>query len=598
MQDTNNSFNDILTIKQIVETLNRAVDMRGALEQALSRLLDLMQLETGWIFLKDQEADDLWDGRGYVLASHANLPPALAVDNPHAWNKGCECQALCDSNRMDEAYNEVRCSRLLSSKGERRGLDIHASVPLRADDQILGILNVAAGDWGAFNPHSLSLLTQVGDHIGEALQRSHAFDLLRDRRLNEHKALLSFSNQLLQRHDLDELIKYLMEEMPTLLDTEAGMLLLRDQTEQYLNILAAFGWKEDVVSRGLNVPIDQPGIFRDVILSKELRSISDISQTSLFPGLDRVIKDEGLPYVVLVPMESQGEVIGILMINSSDPWEGVGAELQFLRLLSNQAAIALENARLHQIEIANQKMEVELDFGRRIQMNMLPKDIPQIDGWSFSAHYQPARQVGGDFYDWFVLSEDNNRLGIVIGDVADKGIPAALFMTLCRTMIRTAAISGQPPAQALMQANEWIVRDGQAALFATVFYALLDIQTGVLKFTNAGHNPPIMYGVEGRKTRQLSTEGVLMGYLDDIQLAQDQITLNPGDSLVLYTDGVTEAIDPAGRAFGVERLNNLIATSAGLRARDLQNKIISAVQDFTDSQPLFDDITLVCVCRH
>ncbi|HLA97812.1 MAG TPA: SpoIIE family protein phosphatase [Anaerolineales bacterium] len=598
MQETNHTINDIVTIKEIIETLNRAVDMRGALEQALTRLLELMQLETGWIFMKDASADDLWDGRGYVLAAHANLPPALALDNPHAWNRGCECQGLCNTDRLQSAYNEVRCSRLASSKGERRGLEIHASAPLRAGEQILGILNVAASDWEAFNPQSLALLTQVGTYIGDALQRTHSYDLLRERRLNEHRALLNFSNQLLRRHHLEELIRYLMEEMPSLLDAEACALLLRDPIKQSVNILASHGWRDDIVSQGWDIPFDQPGVLRDLVLKKELISLSGLSEIKLYPELDQTINIEGWHHLVLMPMESHGEVIGILMINTSEPWEGAGAELQFLRLLANQAAIALENARLNQIELANQRMEIELEFGRRIQTNMLPAELPEVNGWSLSALYQPARQVGGDFYDWFTLEDRPDQLGIVIGDVVDKGIPAALFMTLSRTMIRIAALSGQPPAQALMQANEWIIRDGRAALYLTAFYARLDTQSGELMFSNAGHNPPILFQAKEGKIIQLTTAGALIGYLEEIQIAQDQIYLRPGDSLVLYTDGVTEAVNSREEVFGLERLGKVMAASRGLRAAELQDNIITALQEFTQGVTLGDDITLVCICRH
>lgn len=597
MRETDSSFDDLLTIKEIVETLNRAVDMRGALEQALTRLLDLMQLETAWIFLKDPNADDLWDGRGYILATHTNLPPALALDNPHAWNKGCECQGLCDTHRLQAAYNEVRCSRLISSKGERKGLDIHASVPLSAGDRVLGILNIAASDWGEFNPQSLSLLTKLGIHIGDALERTHSFDLLRDRRLNEHKALLNFSSQLLRHNHLDGLISYLMEEMPTLLDTEACALLLRDHDSLYMNVLAAYGWQSDIVSPGWKLPIDQPGILKEVMDKKEILSLSGNSAIGLHPEFDRVMQAEGLPHVVLVPMESQGRVIGILTINSRERWEGAGAELQFLRLLSNQAALALENARLHEIELANQRMDIELEFGRRIQTNMLPQDLPQIEGWSFSAYYQPARQMGGDFYDWFMLPGNSGRIGFVIADVVDKGIAAAIYMTLSRSMIRSAALTGGPPAHVLRQANEWIIRDGRAALFLTVFYAIVDAQTGKLTFSNAGHNPPILLHAKEGKLSQLKTEGKLMGYLEQIQIEQAEDRLNPGDSLVLYTDGVTEVFNASGEAFGESRLMDLVLSSRGLRAEDLQAKIMAALQDFTQGLPLSDDITLVCLCR-
>ena len=153
-----NSIEDLVTLNLIVEKLNQAVNVQDVLKATLSDLIALMRLETGWIFLVDPDSQDNWAGKGYSLAAYQNLPPALAVDDPEAWNKGCDCQGLCNTGKLTEAYNEIRCSRLAESTGERQGSSVHASTPLKAGDKLLGILNVAGPDWDVFTAQALALL--------------------------------------------------------------------------------------------------------------------------------------------------------------------------------------------------------------------------------------------------------------------------------------------------------------------------------------------------------------------------------------------------------------------------------------------------------
>ena len=163
---------DLQTLNQISLTLNQATDVATALNTSLAQLVDLMGLETGWVFVIDPAATDRWGGRGFRLAAHHNLPPALVVTNPDAWDKSCDCQGLCRDGQLGAPYNEVRCSRLSGVAGERGGLAVHATTPLRAGERVLGILNVAAPDWESFTPRSLTLLSNVGSQMGIALELS------------------------------------------------------------------------------------------------------------------------------------------------------------------------------------------------------------------------------------------------------------------------------------------------------------------------------------------------------------------------------------------------------------------------------------------
>ena len=172
-------------LNEITETLNQAEDITGALSDALQRLVSLMGLETGWIFLVDPAAKNRWFGRGFTLAAQYNLPPAMGLDKPRVWKGDCACQGLCNKGQLNRAYNEVRCTRLSRAGGDRYGLLVHASTPLRSGSRTLGILNVAAADWDDFSPEALAVLTNAGSQMGIALERARLVDMLQEQRVHE-----------------------------------------------------------------------------------------------------------------------------------------------------------------------------------------------------------------------------------------------------------------------------------------------------------------------------------------------------------------------------------------------------------------------------
>ena len=593
MPSPTDRIEDLTTLNQIVETLNRAVDVRAALDSALARLVELMGLETGWIFVtSDSEASE-----GYVLAAHHNLPPGLAPDDAGVWAGGCRCQHLAAQGRLSASYNEVRCSRLAGARGGQRGLAVHASVPLRSGDRILGILNVAGPDWSSFSPRTLALLTNVGNQMGVALERARLFDLLKARRVDEQAALLDLSNQLLGRLDLDDLMEYLVEEVRRLLRADACALLLPGEPADHLVFGAASGWRVDPVANRYQVPGDAGAGPGPVMRSQQPLLVEDIEAGDAVTCGADWLRSEGFRGHAVVPLVVDSRSIGALMIDMREPRLLDGDEVRFLRLMANQAAIAIEQARLHQEEIERQRLEQELAVGRQIQRSMLPQGCPVVAGWEFASFYQAARQVGGDFYDFFELPGGPGRLGIVIADVADKGVPAALFMALSRAVIRAAALDGHGPSATMAQANELIVKDSRDSLFVTAFYATLDTRSGRLTYANAGHNRPLWRRAGTGAVEELAARGIALGVLEDVEMEECEINVAPGDLLLLYTDGVTEAMDAGGRAFGVERLREIVAAHPDAGAEGIVSSVVDAVQSFTGGAPQSDDIALFVVRR-
>jgi serine phosphatase RsbU (regulator of sigma subunit) len=595
MSSESDMVEKLTTLNHIAETLNQAVDVESVLNHALAELIRLMGLETGWIFLKDPTATDRWGGSGYVLAAHHNLPPALETDKADAWEGGCICQGLCNSGGLTKAYNEVHCSRLAGVSGDRRGLAMHASTPLCSGDRILGILNVAAPDWASFRPEALTLLTNVGNQMGTALERARLFDLVQERRVHEQAALLDFSSQLLSRLDLDDLMHYLVEEVRQMLRADACALLLPGEEPGVLDFRAASGWHVHPVAEGRQVPVDENNGPALAMRTQHPFLAEDIEKSDLAPRMPDWLRAEGFHGHAVVPLLADGRSIGVLVIDSRQPRHLDENELRLLRLMANQAAMAVEKARLHQEEVKGQGLERELAIGQQIQLSLLPEAPPAVPGWEFAAFYQAARLVGGDFYGFFELPGEPGRLGLLIADVMGKGVPAALFMAVSRTVIRTTALDGHSPAATLMQANELILEDSHAELFLTAFYGVLDTRTGRLVYANAGHNRPLWLHAATGEFEELAARGIVLGALPEIELEECEIEMTPGDLLLLYTDGVSEAMDADHQLFGIERLRAAVTAKAHASTQEILEAIVAAIQAFTADAPQSDDMTLVAI---
>jgi phosphoserine phosphatase RsbU/P len=240
-------------------------------------------------------------------------------------------------------------------------------------------------------------------------------------------------------------------------------------------------------------------------------------------------------------------------------------------------------------------MERELQLAREIQATFLPDRLPEISGWDIDVRWQPARQVGGAFYDFLLL--DENQIGFVIADVADKGMPAALFMTLIRTLIRAAAKEKPSPAAVLKQVNELLIPDARHGMFVTVFYGVFSLKSGMVVYANAGHNPPVVKQLNQDSLIQLTRTGMALGIFNDIEIKEREISLNLGDWMLLYTDGITESFSQQGEMFSTERLFRELLEHKFLSSKGLLDMIERSVNEFIEGTDLSDDMTLAAIYR-
>lgn len=239
-----------------------------------------------------------------------------------------------------------------------------------------------------------------------------------------------------------------------------------------------------------------------------------------------------------------------------------------------------------------ERLQKELEIARDIQQSFLPQVIPQIAGFELAAINVPAREVGGDFYDFIPIAED--KWGLVIADVSGKGVSAALFMALSKTVVRTNTIGNSFIPEAIYKANEFISEDSKVSnMFVTLFYAILDTKKESLTYISAGHNPPLIIRDKGEEVIVLEGEGIALGVVPDIEIEEKEVFLKKGDVVVFYTDGVTEAINENEDEFGEERFIKAIKESASLSAQEIIKRIQQEIITFSGNQPQFDDITLI-----
>lgn len=249
-----------------------------------------------------------------------------------------------------------------------------------------------------------------------------------------------------------------------------------------------------------------------------------------------------------------------------------------------------KNAALEQ---SKQRVEAELEIARSLQLAMLPQDLPKNAGYTGKAAMVPAREMGGDFYDFFPIGDE--RLGLVIADVSGKGVPAAFFMAISRTILQGSARERRTPGQCLAAANELLCQQNPLDLFVTVFYGILDIETGELRYANGGHNPPLLARTDGTVASLPGTGGMAMGVMRGLTYKEDSVTLTPGDTLLLYTDGISEAMDRDGREFTEARLVNSMSESHRQSVDVVVSTVIDAVRNFVGDAPQSDDITCLVV---
>jgi phosphoserine phosphatase RsbU/P len=395
--------------------------------------------------------------------------------------------------------------------------------------------------------------------------------------------------------DLDEVLNRVMDEVIAATRAERGFVMLKGNRPDGSHKL------EFRVARGIDQTIiedPQFQISRSIVerVAAEGKPLltSDAQADERF-NLRQSVMILGLRSILCVPLSVKDQVIGIIYVENRFR---VGIftqdDLDLLSSIASTAAIAIENARLYQVAVEKGRMEQELKMARKVQASLLPSQNPVLEGWDFATRWQPARQVGGDYYDFIVL--DDEVLAMLIADVTDKGMPAALFMAFTRSVVRASVDRTSSPSDSIQRANRLICADTTDSLFVSLFFGLLEGKEDRFTYVNAGHHPPLFYCSAEDRFLPLKPTGMPLGIEIDSLYTQESVQFAPGDFMVLYTDGVLDAMNVNNMEFGMEALEQVVYAHRALSAGEIVTGLAKELDAFSASSAPVDDITLL-VCK-
>ncbi|MDR6881021.1 SpoIIE family protein phosphatase [Bacillus sp. 3255] len=405
-------------------------------------------------------------------------------------------------------------------------------------------------------------------------------------------------NSTIQKQDL---LAQIMETSSRVMNAEASSVILVDEAKGELFFDLALGEKGDEV-REIRLRIGE-GIAGWVAQTGQSVKIDDAAQDDRWSSKVAKRVDYPTRNMLCVPLVSKGKIIGVLQVlNKRDDAHFTDRDLQLLESISSPIAASLENAMLYdaleKTTKAKERMESELRIATDIQMGFLPREGLQAAHESAAAetraYIRPAREVGGDFYDYFRIGE--NKLFFALGDVSDKGIPAALFMAVTMTLLKGKMAPDMSPGELLTSVNRELYKD-DSTMFATIFCGVLDVSTGSLHYSDGGHCPPYLVRENGDVEQLKGKKGLPLGVMDDMIYADNEAFLGLGDRIVLYTDGITEAEDRKQEQYGYSRLHERLKRELASSQAELLERLVRDVDMFANGAVQSDDIAVLVVDR-
>jgi serine phosphatase RsbU (regulator of sigma subunit) len=397
------------------------------------------------------------------------------------------------------------------------------------------------------------------------------------------RALIRAGRELAGHRPLEELFTVIMDLSVEAVMAGRGVLMTLEGDELKVRAARGDGFKISTTVRERVLRKKESLLVRDAQLDQALREHMSIVE-------------QKVRSMIAVPLQTNDRVIGLIYVDSPHLIREFSREdLNLLTVMANVAAIRIEHARLNEIEEAERAMAKDMQQAALIQQRLLPEKSPAAPGLDIAGRTKACRTVGGDYYDY--LAFPDGRIGILVGDVAGKGMPASLLMSSLQARVQVLFEDGDDLARKIGRLNKAVSANCPDNRFITFFMGIIDPKSGEFVYTNAGHNLPVVVRAAGGFETLKEAGGVILGILPMAVYQEARVTLNPGDTLVLFTDGVTEAADPSDDEYGEERLAALVASMKGRPSEHIVEAIHNAVMSFTQGAPAADDITVVVARR-
>ncbi len=570
-------------INDITTRINSAQELRLLLPTIMDTARDLLDTEGASLLLYDSETDELiFDvarGRGGSLLASKRIPPGQGIAG--------ECARTRSPIVVQDASAD---SRIFRSIGEEINFVTKnlLAVPMVAGDELIGVLEVVnTNDARQFEQHDIRVLEYLAGMAALAIQNRKLLEDLRDR-ADELQCVYDIAQVMMRQDRFEEGLDSILSSIESVLGVDRVSLILREEEGQSARIVRLRGFSLEEK----DIRIDpHDGIAGVVLRSGDPLLVRDIErEMGLIPARTGRYRTKSF---VSVPVRRGEEVIGAL--NAADKKDGTAFDIFELKVLSSIASQigdlyrrSLERQR--EIEILNYRKDLET--AAQIQANSLPRIPARVAGLEIATRYEASRDVGGDFYDLVYHSDD--RISLVIADVAGKGVPAALFMEYSKTLLSGQVARNIDPVTTLSAVNQEIFAKSQMVIFVTVMLVQLEREHYRLRLASAGHNHQILLRQDGT-VETLSAKGPPLGIYGNVEYFDNIFEYTPGDMLILYTDGITEANNKVYEEFGEERLFSIAERNAHRSPQDFIDIVFAEVNRFRDGMEPSDDATMLVV---
>ncbi|MEW6503121.1 MAG: GAF domain-containing protein [Chloroflexota bacterium] len=459
-----------------------------------------------------------------------------------------------------------------------------------------------------FDQQTLDLLQGIARQTALAMENLMLIEA-RQEEAYVTAVMLQVAQAVVSQNNLEDILDTIVHLMPILVGIDACVIYLWEEHLEIFRTAKVFtgSQREEMMIEGETYRIGEFPLLDAVLESEQLIACKTTKKDASIQNwktLDCLLPAEEIEqqydpqdqWILGVPLSVKGEFYGVLVASESNvPLSFHDRRLEILSGIAQQVSLAIQNDRLNREMIQRERLEREIQLARQIQKTFLPNRLPKIPGWEVDIHWQTAREVGGDFYDVFRIKGD--RFGVVIADVSDKGMPAALYMTVTKTLIRAFSQNAESPARVLERVNRALTFEPQNTMFVTAVFVILNAKDGTLRYANAGHNLPFIYRRQNNSVEEFPKGGMALGVYSSNKLSDHILTIDADDWLIFYTDGVTESFSPSGETFGEQRLRATIEHASKKSPADFLDYVREQLSDFREGNPPSDDLTLVVLHR-
>ncbi|MEZ7890547.1 MAG: SpoIIE family protein phosphatase [Candidatus Wallbacteria bacterium] len=609
---------DYELLMSVANSIISSLDINDVLQEMVNGATDSLKSERGSLMLIDDSGDlVLRYGRGMKPELINKVKVKIGEGIAGSVAKSGEPLLITDIESSDN-FKKKNNSKEFNNKSL-------LSVPLKVKDRVIGVFNInnkLSGD--IYDHFDLKLLKALSTQAAIALENARHYQTAINSQRELEEQVEAYSNLYEEVHTLYEIVRAIkmlndpnvdprdriLELAINTLNATVGFLFLPHD-----NIIKAISIKGDyndkfqfskiysndqnlitkIIMRGQSVLItnvDQESI----LIEPEFLTPAEFNEDGVVNEIKQLIGRD-LKSILIVPLFEKSNAIGVILIVNKkvDNSNFNEHDRNLLQILGEQISAIITADNLQREYLAKKSIEKELDVARNIQQKLIPKKPPVLPGIDIYAINKAAKTVSGDYYDFLNHDSENNKVGFVIADVSGKGIPAALIMSMTRAILRTQVVDNYSPADILYRTNNFLIKDIEGNRYVTMFYGMLDTKTLEYTYVKAGHNPPLWFHNNSREVEQIEASGFFVGMFEEARYEEKKIQLLPEDKLILFTDGIIEAMNENNEEYGLERFIDIIKQYSDFDARSLTDKVLLDIEKFVGTAPQSDDITMLII---